>query len=62
MICLSNYMSEQLKSLAEMYALGSITLSQCHEYIGRMLPRRFWDIVEETRKGYDAWCELNKDR
>lgn len=49
-------MSEQLKSLAGMYAFDCITLTQVKEDYGRFLPQVFWDYVNKLRKEYDEWC------
>jgi hypothetical protein len=49
-----------MKTAAEYYALGAITLDQLAEACGGTIPQAVADYANAYGQEYDAWCEWRK--
>lgn len=53
-------MVSKVKTAAEYYALGAITLEQLAEACGGIIPQVVADYAKAYGDEYDAWCEWHK--
>ena len=53
-------MVSKVKSAAEYYALGAITLDQLAEACGGTIPQAVADYSKAYEEEYNAWCEWHK--